>query len=188
MDALRYNNMFKSDTDIDNLITYLKNARLPPMKNHSHFLKRAKEFTIKDGNLTLRKTGHIVVKSSDREKIMKQLYDDTKLGAGKGILTFYKLVTSKYINIRRSDCEEFLKKQAYYQLQQPLTHTTNKPIVATYPNQLYAIDLIDMDTYVKHNARYKYILTVVDVFSGKCWLGKLTKKERFRQNQRNEEN
>ena len=177
MDALRYNNMFKSDTDIDNLITYLKNARLPQLKNPTQFLKRAKEFTIKDGNLTLRKTGHIVVKSSDREKIMTELYNDTKLGAGKGINTFYKLVVSKYINIRRSDCEEFLKRQAYYQLQQPLTHITNKPIVATYPNQLYAIDLIDMETYVNHNSRYRYILTIVDVFSGKCFLGKLTKKE-----------
>lgn len=178
MDALRYNNMWKSDNDINNMITYLKTKKLPStLKNPYNFINRSKEFSIKDGELILTKTGHVVVKSTDREKIMKQLYDDVSLGSGKGILSFYKLVISKYINIRRVDCEEFLKKQAYYQLQQPLTHITNKPIVATYPNQLYAMDLIDMETYSNFNTRYKYILTIVDVFSGMCFLGKLTKKE-----------
>lgn len=179
MDALRYNNIFKSDKDIDNLITYLKTKRLPShLKTTYSFFNRAKEFSLnKDGELILTKTKHIVVKSKDKEKIMKALYDDITIGSGKGILAFYKLVASKYINIRRSDVEEFLKKQAYYQLQRPLTHITNKPIVATYPNQLYAIDLIDMEIYSNFNNRNKYILTIVDVFSGMCFLGKLTKKE-----------
>jgi len=177
-DMLRYNNMFKTDADIDNIVMYLKTRRLPPtLKNPNNFFKRAKQFSIKNGKLTLTSTGHIVVKSTDREKTMKELYDDISLGSGKGILSFYKLVVSKYINIRRSDCDEFLKKQAYYQLQQPLTHITNKPIVATYPNQIYAIDLIDMQTYSNFNTRYNYILTIVDIFSGRTFLGKLTKKE-----------
>lgn len=176
LDMLRYNNIFKSDEDINNLVNYLKNKELPPLKNPKHFLKRAQEFSLVKNQLVLTKTGHIVVKASDRTKIMSKLYNDTKLGAGKGIITFYKLVASKYINIRRSDCEEFLKTQAYYQLQQPLSHVTNKPIVATYPNQLYCIDLIDMNLYANHNYTNRYILTIVDAFSGKCWLGKLTEK------------
>lgn len=168
--------MFKSDDDIDNLYNYLKHKQLPPLKNPTNFLKKAKEFSVIKNDLVLTKTGHIVVKQSDRNKIMTKLYNDITQGSGKGITTFYKLVVSKYINIRRSDCEDFLKGQAYYQLQQPLTHITNKPIVSTYPNQLYAIDLIDMELYVNKNYRNRYILTVVDVFSGKCWLGKMTQK------------
>ena len=176
MNALRYNNIFKSDSDIDNLITYLQSKQLPPLKNPSNFLKRAKEFIYKKDELILKETGHVVVKSVDREKILLKLYNDISLGSGKGINTFYKLVVSKYINIRRSDCEEFLKQQPYYQLQQPLTHVVNRPIVATYPNQIYGIDLIDMETYVSKNNRNRYILTIVDIFSGKTWLGKLTVK------------
>jgi hypothetical protein len=176
MDALRYNNMFKSDEDIDKLIHYLKTKQAPPLQNKSNFYKRAKEFSLKNGDLILTKTGHTVVKNSDRYKVMSELYNDTKLGSGKGILNFYKLVVSKHINITRDDCEDFLKKQAYYQLQQPLAHVTNKPIVATYPNQLYCIDLIDMELYVNFNSRNRYILTIVDVFSGKTWLGKMTLK------------
>jgi hypothetical protein len=176
MDALKYNNIFKSDEDIDYLMKYLKTKQLPPLKNFSNFLKRAKEFTLKNGNLILTKTGHTVVKASDRNKVLTELYNDIKLGSAKGILSFYKLVTSKYINIRRSDCDEFLKKQAYYQLQQPLSYIKSQPITATYPNQLYAIDLIDMELYENFNSRNRYILTIVDVFSGKCWLGKMTQK------------
>ncbi len=169
--------MFKSDEAINYLVNYLKNKEMPPYKNTNPFLKRATEFSLNNKKeLVLNKTGHIVVKAKDRTIIMTKLYNDTKLGAGKGINTFYKLVASKYINIRRKDCEEFLKSQAYYQLQQPLTHITNKPIVATYPNQLYCIDLIDLMNYAKNNYKNKYILTVVDAFSGKCWLGKLTEK------------
>lgn len=178
-DMLKYNNMFKSDTMILDLINYLKTKRLPShLKTYTNFLKRSKMFHLdKDGNLTLTKSGHIVVTSKDKEKVMKELYDNIKLGSAKGILSFYKLVSSKYINIKRSDCEDFLKKQTLYQLQRPLTHIVNKPIVATYPNQLYAIDLIDVEIYSNFNNRNKYILTIVDVFSGKCYLGKLTKKE-----------
>jgi hypothetical protein len=178
-DMLRFNNMFKSDSMILDLITYLKTRRLPShLKTTQNFMKRAREFSLnKDGELVLTKSGQIVVKSKDREKVMKELYHDIKLGSAKGILSFYKLVSSKYINIRRSDCEDFLKKQTFYQLQRPLTHIVNKPIVATYPNQLYAIDLIDVEIYSKYNHQNKYILTIVDVFSGKCYLGKLTMKE-----------
>lgn len=176
MKSSRYNNIFKSDSMIDDLITFLKTGITPPLKNKTNFYQRAKEFTLQNNQLVLKETGHIVVKASDRDKVMEQLYNNIELGSGKGILAFYKLVASKYINIRRSDCEEFLKKQPYYQLQQPLKHVINKPIVSTYPNQIYAIDLIDMELYVSKNNRNKYILTIVDVFSGKTWLGKLTMK------------
>ena len=173
---LSLNNMFKSDSMIDDLITYFKTKRMPSSTNPSAFLKRAKEFMLKDGELKLIKTGHTVVKASDRYKVMTELYNDIKLGSAKGILAFYKLVVSKYINIRRSDVDEFLKKQSYYQLQQPLSYIKSQPITATYSNQLYAIDLIDMELYENYNSRNRYILTIVDVFSGKCWLGKMTQK------------
>lgn len=175
---LRLNNLFKSDSDINNLITYFKTGNTPSdLKSPYNFLKRAREFKLVKNSLVFKSTGQIVVKSTERDSVMSELYNDIKVGSGKGIVTFYKLVISKYINIRRSDCETFLKSQAYYQLQQPLTHVVNKPIVATYPNEIYAMDLIDMSNYVKFNFKNNYILTVVDIFSGMCFIGKLTKKE-----------
>jgi hypothetical protein len=178
MDATKYNNIFKTDQHIDNLINYL-NTRIVPssVKSVPTLLRQAKEFIVEKGRLVLKTSGQVVVKSTEREAIMKKIYKDIKMGAGKGIVTFYKLVCSKYINIRRSDCEDFLKAQAYYQLQQPLNHVVNKPIVATYPNEIYAMDLIDMSNYSNFNFQNSFILTVVDIFSGKCFLGKLTKKE-----------
>ena len=58
----------------------------------------------------------------------------------------------------------------------PIVHKTNKPIMSKYPNSLWGIDLIDLNPYVKQNYKYRYIITVVDIFSRKIWIDKSTDK------------
>ena len=41
---------------------------------------------------------------------LKKIYDDPNIGLGLGIVSFYKIVTDKYIGIKRDDIEKFLKK------------------------------------------------------------------------------
>ena len=55
-----------------------------------------------------------VVYPDERDKILKDLYEDTKTGQGIGIRLFYNLVTSKYLNIKRVDVQNFLRKQGDY--------------------------------------------------------------------------
>ena len=47
--------------------------------------------------------------------------------------------------------EAILKKQMNYQMTRPISKRINKPIVADYPNQLWCIDLIDLNLYLGHN-------------------------------------
>ena len=78
---------------------------------------------------------------------MKEIYDDPNIGLGLGILSFYKIVKDKYIGIKRDDVEFFLKNQTVYQITRELRKGINKPIITTYPNERWAIDLIDMELY-----------------------------------------
>ena len=58
----------------------------------------------------------------------------------------------------------------------PIVHKINKPIMSKYPNSLWGIDLIDLNPYAKQNYKYRYIITVVDIFSRKIWLEKTINK------------
>jgi hypothetical protein len=59
-----------------------------------------------------------------------------------------------------------------------MKHRTNKPIVAYHVNQLWCIDLLDLNPFVKRkdNKNYRYIMNVIDVFSRKIFLTALKNK------------
>lgn len=118
-----------------------------------------------------------VVPQADIDEVLTQLYETDSNTAGKGSVNFYKYVSEKYLNILRSDCAAFLQKQPAYQLAKEAKHRVNKPILAKYPNQTWGLDLIDCSAYASKNQQFRYILTVVDLFSRKVWLGKLKLKE-----------
>ena len=52
-------------------------------------------------------------------------------------------------------------------------------MLASHPFQIFAIDLVDMNQYVgiRENRKYRYIMSVMDLFSGYCWFKALKKKE-----------
>ena len=56
-------------------------------------------------------------------------------------------VRFKYLNISRQQATDFLRKQTGYQLIKKERPIVNKPIVGNYPNERWAIDLIDIKTY-----------------------------------------
>jgi transposase InsO family protein len=56
-------------------------------------------------------------------------------------------------------------------------HIINKPILATAPNERWAIDLVDMNRYQDKNKEYRYILTCIDHFSRYVWARPLKLKE-----------
>ena len=56
-----------------------------------------------------------------------------------------------------------------YQLTRNTHHIINKPILASAPNERFAIDLIDMNRYESQNKHYRYILTCIDHYSRSVW-------------------
>ena len=77
---------------------------------------------------------------------------------------FYHVVCRKYLNIQRSKIGEFLQRQKVYQLPRNTQHIINKPVLASLPNERWAIDLIDMQRYQDKNIGFLYILACIDIY------------------------
>ena len=109
-----------------------------------------------------------VIRHADIQDTLKRLYDDQDFSVGSGQNSFYFKVRDRYLNIKRNDVAEFLKRQPTYQMTRRTNHKINKPIRATYPNERFAIDLIDVgEDYIDNG--FRYILTCVDYFSRFVW-------------------
>ena len=172
----KLNNIFPNDETIDTVIKYLTTNELPLGVNEKRFKTKYKQFVLKDGSLIYEPLQLIVIKNVDVEKTLETLYKTDPSAFGKGIVTLYKYVASKFINITRKDVEAFLKKQMNYQMTRSISKRINKPIVVDYPNQLWCIDLIDLNLYLGHNYQFRYIIDVVDAFSRRVWLEKMRVK------------
>ena len=73
---------------------------------------------------------------------------------------FYSSVNSKYLYITRKDVTNFLESKTTYQLTKAEPKPSNKPVYATYSNQRWGADLIDVKSYAGYNNNYKYILNI----------------------------
>jgi hypothetical protein len=96
----------------------------------------------------------VIIDPNEREEVLKKLFDDERTGVGAGIKQFYHTVCSKYLNIKRKDVADFLKRQKVYQMSRNTHHKINKPILATAPNERWSIDLVSMERYAKQNQNF----------------------------------
>jgi len=108
--------------------------------------QRADGYKISNGKLMYDKDDLkriVPITREDIEAILEQ--EHKRNGTGKGIMVFYKHIQSKYLGITRNDVSNFLKTKQQYVLSRPTPHKTNKPIVAKSLNEIWSIDLIDME-------------------------------------------
>jgi len=160
---LSINQLFKTDNDIE----YLKQNITNP---------KYKEYAIENNNLIYKPLNLTIVKPSQRETLLQHLFDNDSNLLGKSVRLAYRYITSKYGNIRRTDIENMMQKEPINKLQSNIHKRTQKSITATYSNQKWAIDLVDM-TELKGNKGFRYIMNVIDIFSRKLWLQGLKKKD-----------
>jgi len=137
----------------------------------------------------------VVSRPAERQEFLREIYNS--LGYGKGINKFYNYVASKVLGINRMKTTDFLKKQGNYQITRPYQKIINSPILARYPNERWAADLIFLDKYdfevrtianqnnvlqptglnmSQNNRIFKYSLVVTDYFSKKVWAKPLKTK------------
>ena len=158
---LRLNNLFPSDQDIVNVKKFKENKSFPASidtpRKRAAFEKKYKDFNLsKDRrNLLYIPLNLQVVPKLYKKLILQKEY---KKNFGSGTINFYKSIREKYLNIKRSDVAEFIKKQPIPQLTDVFKHRTNKPIVADFPNQIWCIDLIEMQSFETKNRGYNSYL------------------------------
>lgn len=173
----RFNNIVASQEDYNQLKSYLDNNQVPAnIKSKSRFKTKYEGFIKQNDKIIYEPLGLEVIEPDNKQEKLEEIYKNDKNSLGKGAYSLYKYIQSRYIGLTRKEVQEFITFQSDYQMGQQIQHRVNKPIVSKYPNQLWAIDLIDLDAYKKTNKQYRYIMNVVDIFSRKIWLAKLKTK------------
>ena len=166
---LKLNN-YLYEKEYNDVINYLKTKTIPSNCNTNfkinRFVNRWNSFDLRNNKLFYTSLNlEVIIDDDEKKEKMKELYEDEKTMAS-GIRSFYDKITQQYLNIKMKDAKEFIEKQTVYQLTSQPKLTINKPIHASYCNQIWMIDLIDVNYYKSINNRWKeYILTVIDVFS-----------------------
>ena len=172
------NNYDWSDEQIQIVKSYILNGVLPSHKI-KRFIEKYKDFEVKDNKIFYKPLNLEVIPNNKRDKTLKRFYDEFK-AIGSGKISFYKKISSHYININinREYCSEFLNKQPIYQMYTEHKHITNKPILASSCGERLAVDLVSVNNLAKHNDGNNQILTAIDYFSRKVWARALKNKKK----------
>lgn len=105
------------------------------------------------------------------ENSLKKIYYDPKNPGGfGGVQAVYRAAKSTNNKIQQKDVQKWLQGQETYTLHKPTRRNfrRNRVIVTGIDSQWQA-DLVDMSRLSKGNGGYKFILTVIDIFSKYAW-------------------
>ena len=156
---LKLNNYGYSPEVVNEVLKYKTTGEIPDyIKGEDRYKKKWAPFYIEDGHLIYRPNNlKVIIDPEEKQRILKEMFSDDRIGVGSGVTQFYHLVCLKYLNIQRKDVNEFLQRQKTYQLSRNTRHVINKPVLASSPNERFCIDLIDMGRYANKNRDYRYI-------------------------------
>jgi len=160
------------DNNIINIKNFIQYQELPPSMSDyekERFKRNYKDFVLENDKLIYKPNNLQVIPTSEINQTLEALYKDPVYGLGAGIKTFYSSVNSKYLNITRKDVKHFLETKTTYQLTKTEPRPSNKPVFATYSNQRWGADLVDVKLYAGYNNGYKFILTAIDFFTKKAF-------------------
>jgi len=107
----------------------------------------------------------------NREILLRSIYYDIGNPASfSSVEKLYQAARNKDPSITRGEVEEYLSAQNPYTLHRRVVRKFKRnPIVASHPEEMIQADLIDVQKYAKENDGYKYILTIIDVFSKRAF-------------------
>jgi transposase InsO family protein len=175
------NNLTFTQEIVDLIRHYATSDELPvglDARQKRKFIARfSKNWEDREGKLWFVPLQLEAVTEGDIDARLAEMYADPVISLGKGINRFYDIVRKRYVGISRQAVTEFLRRQEEYQLTFRAPKKAQKPIFATFANEKWGCDLVDMNRYRKHNQHYRYILTVVDFFSRRAFAEKLKHKD-----------
>ena len=105
------------------------------------------------------------------EKLRKNYLDVSLPGSLSGLGNFYRALKERKIKISRNELKEWLKTQDTYtrHIQAKKRFKRNRVIVYGL-DDLWQIDLADLQNISKFNDGTKYLVTCIDVFSKYAWV------------------
>ena len=114
-----------------------------------------------------------------KRKILEQIYwDASHSGSLSGLENFYRVLQEKKIKINRKELKEWLATQeAYTRHWRVLKKFPRNKVITRGIDDLWQIDLADMQNLAKFNQKFRYLVTCIDVFSKYAWVIPIQNKE-----------
>jgi len=107
------------------------------------------------------------------KQFAQKYYDPAETGSYGGVTGFVK----RFPKSDRLRAKKWLESQDTYALHKPFVRKfKRRKVIANFQEQLQA-DLVDLVHISKDNDKYRYLLTVIDVFSKKAFVEILRKKD-----------
>ena len=145
---------------------------LKRLKKHNR-----KHYTLSEDGQSIMFKGKLVPRKATISLVVNEALDITK---GYGVRKMYILLRDKYSGISSARVKETLDRSRRYQLHKASFRNkpAPKPIIAKAVQDRHQVDLVDMGEWrVKYGrVTYRYILTLIDVFSRYVWLRPLKGK------------
>jgi Chromo (CHRromatin Organisation MOdifier) domain/Integrase core domain len=112
------------------------------------------------------------------ETLSKIYYDPAHEGSFSTAQKLYNVARLEAPQLTLQDTREWLSGEIAYTLHKPARRRFKRnPIIASHKNEQWQADLVDLQEYQRANQGYRYILTIVDVFSKKAWAVPLKNKK-----------
>ena len=110
---------------------------------------------------------------TDKEKIIKEVYEDKEQGFGS-IKDTFKQAVKKDPSIKLDDVKKYLDKQSFRQTQ--FTYKTFNSYISPGPMFEFEVDLIDFTKKAKENDGFRFGLVAIDNFTKFAWVVPIKKK------------
>lgn len=152
------------------IVNWLKTKEKPNIS--ASLFTKAKKMKYADGKLVY--DGKMLIVKEDINAFLTLMYKKYPFGKEK----LYKTLTERYGGFSRADVESFLANSQTNQLHTvPKVQKVHQPIVTKSVGERWQTDLIDLNDIKGYNHQYRYVLTIIDLFSKYAWAFALTKKD-----------
>ena len=110
---------------------------------------------------------------------LKEIYNDvSQPGSLSGLENFYRVLKQKKIKTSRQELKKWLLSQEVYTRHKPTIKKFRRNQVVTRGiDDLWQIDLADVQNVAKNNDDYRYLVTCIDVFSKFAWVVPIKNKK-----------
>lgn len=106
------------------------------------------------------------------DRLRRIYYDPMQVGSFGGVSTLAKAARTSYKNAK-----EWLSKQTTYTLhKQARRRYVTRPYRTNKINEQFQADIVEMQEFASVNDGYRYMLTVIDIFSRYAWVRALKTK------------
>ena len=129
-------------------------------------------------------TGERVIRSTQTEwalivvyqerviELIDKVYNNITVGGYRGREALYSMLLQKYVGITKMDVVDYLNNRQVHQVMKQAEQRVLQPLRPAYVNHWWQLDVLYLVNFEKKgsNSNFKYILTVIDIFSKYTWV------------------